>query len=574
MLSYIPTNDNFSYMNLIDQSMLKNKIERFNMKPRRNVCQLFSFCCLLLVYFGLTNSITAQLRVHIDSVITTNYPEVRVVFSVLKNGQVVSSLSPGDIQLFEDLIQRMPFTISCDTVSIGSDVSVLMILDHSGSMIGEPIQDAKDAATVFVNLLKNNDEVAVMEFDSRVQLLLPFTTDKISVVKAIQSIMVGDYTNLWKACVDGLNTISPRTKRKAIVLLTDGFNNINSGNTVDEAINLAKQLGIPFFVIGLGTEIDSIGLTRLASETGGSYFFSPTSKELEQIYVEIARIINYAGRCVLTYQSKLPCLDGQQHTVKLHITSDGLYGEASATFTAPYDARTLFPVVFDVDKNIVIEAGQEKIIPIRLAQLNASQKLSSFEFDVIIDTLMVKIISRQTTSLTMGYNVDIQPIVNGYHIKLSGVNPVSIPGELLLLQFASTKNDNTRKSQLQIQNINVSDACAMISANSTSITVSGKCDRAIKTDSTRVNFTNELFQNSPNPVNPSTSIQFSLAEKRFVTLTLFNSAGQKIKSLINEVMNEGLHSYSFSMPELSSGIYFYRISTERFSQTKQMLVIR
>ncbi len=268
------------------------KMDRMLLRNRnlRKSFHVILFCLFISVLFPIW--LEAQLNVRIDSVTTINYPQVKILFSVTKNGFLVSNLSLSDLELLEDGQSRNILTLNCDTASGGSDVSVLLILDHSGSMAGEPLTDVKDAATSFIDQLGANDEVGVTIFDSKIQLLIGFTTDKPAVKQAIQSIMLGDYTNLWEACMDGLNTISPRTKRKAIVLLSDGFNNINSGYTVNDAIQLAKQLGIPFYSIGLGNEVDSLGLSALATQTGGKYFYSPTSKDLEEIYREIAKIIN------------------------------------------------------------------------------------------------------------------------------------------------------------------------------------------------------------------------------------------------------------------------------------------
>ncbi|NOX17994.1 MAG: T9SS type A sorting domain-containing protein [Chlorobi bacterium] len=84
----------------------------------------------------------------------------------------------------------------------------------------------------------------------------------------------------------------------------------------------------------------------------------------------------------------------------------------------------------------------------------------------------------------------------------------------------------------------------------------------------------ELSQNYPNPFNPSTKISFSIPEKEFVTLLVFNVNGEKVKTLINENLDAGKHSVDFNAAELASGIYFYKISTGKFSDIKKMVLLR
>lgn len=83
-----------------------------------------------------------------------------------------------------------------------------------------------------------------------------------------------------------------------------------------------------------------------------------------------------------------------------------------------------------------------------------------------------------------------------------------------------------------------------------------------------------LKQNYPNPFNPETTIEFNLPITSFVTLEIFNSVGQKVSTLLNIQLKAGLRRISFNADGLSSGIYYYRISADKFSSVKKMLLIR
>ena len=83
-----------------------------------------------------------------------------------------------------------------------------------------------------------------------------------------------------------------------------------------------------------------------------------------------------------------------------------------------------------------------------------------------------------------------------------------------------------------------------------------------------------LMHNYPNPFNPSTTIEFAVAEKSNVMLTVFNSIGEKVSVLINEQREPGAYKIDFSAKELTSGIYYYRLETDNFVQTRKMILLR
>lgn len=87
-----------------------------------------------------------------------------------------------------------------------------------------------------------------------------------------------------------------------------------------------------------------------------------------------------------------------------------------------------------------------------------------------------------------------------------------------------------------------------------------------------------LSQNYPNPFSSSTTISFTLPQKIFVMLKVFNSLGQEVATLVNEEFNAGTHSAQISNhnSQLSnqSGVFFYRLTAPEFVETKKMVVIR
>jgi hypothetical protein len=88
------------------------------------------------------------------------------------------------------------------------------------------------------------------------------------------------------------------------------------------------------------------------------------------------------------------------------------------------------------------------------------------------------------------------------------------------------------------------------------------------------NLSYKLSQNYPNPFNPTTSISYSIPEKSFVKLEIFNTLGQKVKTLVNEEKESGNYSINFRAENIPSGMYLYKLSTGKFSETKKMLLLK
>jgi hypothetical protein len=83
-----------------------------------------------------------------------------------------------------------------------------------------------------------------------------------------------------------------------------------------------------------------------------------------------------------------------------------------------------------------------------------------------------------------------------------------------------------------------------------------------------------LNQNFPNPFNPTTKISFSMAKAGPVMLTVFDMSGKEVTKLVNTTLSAGNFEYEFDGSKLSSGVYFYRIITNDFVDTKKMSLLK
>ncbi len=84
----------------------------------------------------------------------------------------------------------------------------------------------------------------------------------------------------------------------------------------------------------------------------------------------------------------------------------------------------------------------------------------------------------------------------------------------------------------------------------------------------------DLSQNYPNPFNPTTKINFAVPKSGLVTIKVYDVVGKEVATLVNEVKNAGSYSVDFTANNVSSGVYFYKISAGDFSAVKRMMLIK
>ncbi|MCX6158558.1 MAG: T9SS type A sorting domain-containing protein [Ignavibacteriae bacterium] len=96
----------------------------------------------------------------------------------------------------------------------------------------------------------------------------------------------------------------------------------------------------------------------------------------------------------------------------------------------------------------------------------------------------------------------------------------------------------------------------------------------IKNISTEIPSAYSLSQNYPNPFNPTTNIKFNVAKLSDVKIVVYDVMGREVQTLVNESLKPGTYETSFDGGMLNSGVYFYRLITEGFTETKRMILIK
>jgi hypothetical protein len=118
------------------------------------------------------------------------------------------------------------------------------------------------------------------------------------------------------------------------------------------------------------------------------------------------------------------------------------------------------------------------------------------------------------------------------------------------------------------QTLNSAEAYAEVLAYYSSLDVDGA---VLETPGAVQSFT--LSQNYPNPFNPTTTIRYALPHRSRVTLSVFNTLGQKVTELVNGDIDAGFHEVQFNANNLASGVYFYRLNAGSFMETNKLVLV-
>lgn len=259
------------------------------------------------------------------------------------NNRFITDLGADDFTIFEDGVGQEIGFFSRTSLP----VSVSLLLDTSASM-DDKMRTAQKAALGFVSALRPQDQAQLIDFDSRVSVVAPFTSSHADLEKAIASTVAGGSTSLYNAiyiALRELNKVKARSaedqRRQAIVVLSDG-EDTSSLVSYEEVLELAKRSETVIYAIGIRTkdagtlrsysDADYV-LRQLTTQTGGRVFFPGGAEELPAIYALISEELS--SQYILGYSSKNPRRDGRWRRIQLRVARPGAVARTRQGYYAP-----------------------------------------------------------------------------------------------------------------------------------------------------------------------------------------------------------------------------------------------
>lgn len=241
-----------------------------------------------------------------------------------------------------------------------NNIAASLIIDSSGSMSwNDPMNLRKAAAKIFVHNAADEDQVAIIDFDSYVSvlsLLQTLTENRDDIISNIDLIDSSGGTNLGAGLEEGYHQLQSADKsyKKAAIFMTDGQGSYS--NQAEKYLNDENdpQDDWPIYTIGLGSGTDTDLLQNIADTTGGLYFPLSDPDQLEEVYLEIANIIKegsrqldktvkiiFVGETVRTHVD----VPTHQESVTFLVTWPG--SEVNTTLITP-DGREITPTTKDI----------------------------------------------------------------------------------------------------------------------------------------------------------------------------------------------------------------------------------
>src|SRR5687767_8716831 len=229
------------------------------------------------------------------------------------DNRYIIDLEQPDFSVFEDGVKQdiVFFTRRPQPIALS------LLLDSSASM-KDKLETLQMAATNFVRKIKPNDLAQVIDFDSRVSIRQPFTSNQGELEGAIREAVSGGSTSLHNAIYISLKELGKiraqneeDVRRQALIVFSDG-EDTSSLVSFEEVLDLAKRSETSIYTIALrGNDSSTRGfreaefiLRQLAQETGGRSFFPQKVDDLNSVYGQIADEL--ASQYTVGYSSKNP----------------------------------------------------------------------------------------------------------------------------------------------------------------------------------------------------------------------------------------------------------------------------
>ncbi|MBZ0308510.1 MAG: VWA domain-containing protein, partial [Anaerolineae bacterium] len=276
-------------------------------------------------------------------------------------------------------------------------ISVVLVIDSSESMMGRPMQNAREAAIAFIDQLAPVDEVAIVDFDSSVRVAQEFTSDFDAARNAINGLTADGRTALYDASAFGAEVaLQANNTRRFVVFLTDGneYGKIST-NPPEAGPTIAGENNITFYTIGLGYGVDPRYLEQMALQTRGQFYQTPNSDELVAIYDFLANYLR--TQYIVTIEPALEP-DGAEHQIQVDV--------AGSTATTTYTTPDLYP------QFAVTGLPEEPISEVTAVQITSSAERGLNEYSasaaegVIFDPAANVTADPATNTVTFDFVID------------------------------------------------------------------------------------------------------------------------------------------------------------------------
>ena len=225
--------------------------------------------------------------IEITDINIARYPRVQMVVDFLN---LEEAIDPAGLEVTEN--GNPVGDLEIETIAESRvQVGIVLVIDASGSMEGEPIEAAKAAALSFINQKRAEDFIAVATFADEVQVVRGFTSTKSALVAAVEGIEAQGDTAFYDGIIRATELFSGDAERleRNMIVLTDGKDE-GSTATLDDALAAVAEKEVRVFGVALeSTAFDPADLQTVVAGSSGLYLSTPEPGELTGLYDQIKR---------------------------------------------------------------------------------------------------------------------------------------------------------------------------------------------------------------------------------------------------------------------------------------------
>jgi VWFA-related protein len=275
-------------------------------------------------------AVAADALLVVNQVSLERFPEVVVYFTVVDSaGLPITDISKDRVQVLHN--GRLVPDLALDLAEAEQEgLAVAVAIDTSGSMQGQPLEDARSAVRIFLDQMGPRDRGALVSFGQSVQVVQDLTDDRAALDQALNGLVARGDTALYDGTFQAI-TIAARHSlgRRTVVVITDG-EDTHSSLTLDDVIGKARETNTPVSVIAFG-EVKLEPVERLALVTGGSLSVAPDSGHLAERTMQVSQLLR--KQYVLRYRA--PDTRPPENELELVLNQSGQQIRASQRFQAP-----------------------------------------------------------------------------------------------------------------------------------------------------------------------------------------------------------------------------------------------
>lgn len=273
-------------------------------------------------------------RISVLKVIADAFPEVTMDVSVLDGvGVPVQGLKSSDFQV-ADNGRGATVTKVVETTSTEAGLTLVLGLDASGSLVGDPLSRAVEAMSSLVGRLSPTDRVAAVAGASNCVVTSgpPPSAPRDETKAFLASIRASGITPLYGTSLAAIQLAATVPEgRRMVVVVTDGEDRCQS-TSADTLVQASVKLGVPLYFVGLGPNVRPDTLRNLARQTGGDYLEAPEVDKLANVYEALVTKLRTRYTVTATL-STLADLKEHTLTVRARVADSDVSNDAR--FTPP-----------------------------------------------------------------------------------------------------------------------------------------------------------------------------------------------------------------------------------------------